>query len=140
MARKLTAKQEVYKNTRISGIDPSAAYDIAYPTHKMNRNAVNVAAQKLERHPIISLLIKESREKAVERALVTVEDVVRGLLLEAKGDGEDTTTGGRTAAWKALAEYTGGFDANVAKNKTQLVDEEGKDLKWVVEIITPDSK
>ena len=115
MPRKLTSKQEAYKNARIAGSDPSAAYDIAYPTHQMSRNAVNVAAQKLERHPTISLLIEEGREKAAERALVTTEDVVKGLLIEAQCNGEGSSQSARVSAWKAISDYTGGFDANTKK-------------------------
>jgi phage terminase small subunit len=124
MARKLTSKQEAYKNARIAGKDPSDAYDIAYPTHKMSRNAVAVAAQKLEKHPIISLMISESREKAAEKALVTTEDVVRGLLIEAQCNGEGSSQSARVSAWKAISDFTGGFDAN----KKTLVHEGAIDL------------
>lgn len=114
MARKLTAKQEAYKNARISGVDPSAAYDLAYD-HKMNRNAVGVAAQKLENHPIIGLMIEKAKKKATDKALVTTEDIVRGLLIEAQTNGEGSTQSARVAAWKALTDYAGGFDANTKK-------------------------
>lgn len=138
--RKLTAKQEAYKNARISGVDPSAAYDIAYPTHKMSRNAVNVEAQKLERHPTISLLIEESRAEATERAIVTTEDVVKGLLVEAQCNGEGSSQSARVAAWKALSDYTGGFDTNKQKVQQEVTGKDGKPVesKWVVEFVNAD--
>jgi len=55
------------------------------------------------------------KAQSTERALVTIEDVVKGLLIEAKGLGEDTTSSARNAAWKTLSEHTGGFDANKQK-------------------------
>jgi phage terminase small subunit len=82
--RKLTSKQESYKNARIEGNEPSAAYDIAYPTHKMSRNAVNVAAQKLERHPTISLLIQKARDKAETSAVMSREEALEKLSLSAR--------------------------------------------------------
>lgn len=112
MPRKLTAKQEAYKNYRIMGKGTSESYRASYNAKKMNNNAVNVAANELENHPIISLQIQEAREKATERAIVTVEDVVKGLLLEATTDGDGSTQGARVNAWKALSDYTGGFDSN----------------------------
>jgi phage terminase small subunit len=115
MPRKLTSKQEAYKNARIEGNKPSASYDIAYPAHKMSRNAVAVAAQKLEKHPIISLMIEQGREAAAEIAIVTTADVVKGLLVEAQCNGEGSSQSARVSAWKALTDYTGGFDANTKK-------------------------
>ena len=59
--------------------------------------------------------IQKFKDKATERALVTIEDVVRGLLREAKYDDDGNTHSARVAAWKALSDYTGGFDANKQK-------------------------
>jgi phage terminase small subunit len=84
MARKLTSKQEAYKNARIAGADPSDAYDIAYPTHKMSRKAVSVAAQKLEKHPVISLAIEKSREKAETSAVMSRGEALEKLSLSAR--------------------------------------------------------
>lgn len=55
------------------------------------------------------------KAKGTERALVTIEDVVKGLMKEASGEQKDTTSPARNAAWKELSNYTGGFDANVRK-------------------------
>lgn len=116
MARKLTAKQENYKNLRIAGVKPSEAYVQAYDSKSKNSNTINVEAQKLENHPIIAPLLISARKEVAERALVTIEDVVKGLLAEAKCNGEGTSQGARVSAWKELGNFTGGFD----KNKQQI--------------------
>lgn len=62
--------------------------------------------------------IEEAKKLAADKALVTVEDVVKGLLEETKKDDDATTPTSRVSAWKALSDYTGGFDAN--KKKVEL--------------------
>lgn len=121
MPRKLTSKQEAYKNNRIAGMGVSEAYYAAYPDQKMNPKAVSVAANKLEHDPRIVLAIEQSTSEATERAIVTLEDVVKGLFIEAQANGEGCTQSARVAAWKALTDFTGGFDAN-----KQRVEHSGK--------------
>ena len=115
MPRKLTAKQEAYKNNRIVGMGVSESYKAAYPDQKMNDKAISVAANKLEKDPRIKLEVNSKKKEATERALVTIEDVVTGFLIEAQGEGEDTTSSARNTAWKELSNFTGGFDANKQK-------------------------
>lgn len=132
MARKLTAKQEAYKNYRIMGKGKSESYRAAYDTDNMSDAAVAVAANELEKNPKISLSIEEAREEATERALVTVEDVVKGLLAETKKDAEGSTHSGRINAWGKLSDFTGSFDANRQKLDVQgnivLADLSGDEL------------
>ena len=71
--------------------------------------------QRLLTNVDIDAHIQQFKSKATDKALVTVEDIVRGLLLEATSNGEGCTQSARVAAWKALTDYTGGFDANVQK-------------------------
>jgi phage terminase small subunit len=63
----------------------------------------------------ISSAVEAFKAKACKKALVTTEDIVNGLLLEATSNGEGCTQSARVAAWKALTDFTGGFDANVKK-------------------------
>jgi len=65
---------------------------------------------------MIAPLIKAARKEVAERALVTIEDVVAGLLVEAQCNGEGSSQGARVSAWKELGNFTGGFD----KNKQQI--------------------
>ena len=53
--------------------------------------------------------------KATKKALLTTEDVVNGLLVEAQYSGEGSSQSARVSAWKALSDYTGGFDVNKQK-------------------------
>jgi len=115
MPRKLTDKQEAYKNSRIKGMGVSESYRAAYDAESMNDKAISVAANKLEQDPRISIEIERVKEEATERALVTVEDVVKGLLIEATTNGEGSTQSARVAAWKVLTDYVGAFDANKQK-------------------------
>lgn len=115
MARKLTLKQEAYKNNRIAGMGVSESYRAAYDVKTMSDKAVSVAANKLEQDPRIALGVNEKKEEATQKAAVTLEMVLNGLLLEATSNGEGCTQSARVAAWKALSEYTGGFDANKQK-------------------------
>ena len=115
MPRKLTDKQEAYKNNRIKGMGVSESYRAAYDADGMSDNALSKEASKLEYDPRIAPEIKAKREAATERALVTVEDVVKGLLRETGEDVTGSTQSGRVAAWKHLGEFTGSFDANRQK-------------------------
>lgn len=65
--------------------------------------------------PYIQEAVQEFMSKAAEKALCTTEDVVRGLMNEAEYLGEGSTHGARVSAWKALSDYTGGFDKNKQK-------------------------
>jgi phage terminase small subunit len=46
---------------------------------------------------------------------VTTEDVIKGLLIEAQCNGEGSSQSARVTAWKAIGDFTGGFDANTKK-------------------------
>ncbi len=115
MARKLTDKQEAYKNNRIKGMPVGKAYKAVYDTSNMSDNAASKEASKLEYDPRIAPEIEKAKKLAAEKALVTVEDVVKGLVEETKKSDENTTPTSRVSAWKALSDYTGGFDANKQK-------------------------
>jgi phage terminase small subunit len=132
MLRKLSVKQEAYKNNRIMGLGISESYKAAYNCKTMSDNAISKEATKLEQDPRIAPEVKVKRQEATERALVTVEDVVRGLLVEAERNGEGSTQSARVAAWKALSDFTGGFDAN--KVKTELTGANGGDIKTVTRV------
>lgn len=84
MSRKLTAKQEAYKNARIEGNKPSASYDIAYPDHKMSRKAVSKEAAKLEKDPRIAPAIKEKSKEATSSAVMTRQEALEKLSLSAR--------------------------------------------------------
>jgi phage terminase small subunit len=84
VTRKLTSKQEAYKNARISGNGVNDSYDIAYPTHKMSRKVVSVAANKLEMDPRIAVAIQEARDNAENNAVMSREEALEKLSLSAR--------------------------------------------------------
>ena len=118
MIRKLTDKQEAYKNNRVKGMSRQDSYKAAYRAKGMNSNSITKETEKLDSHPLIAPDLLKNTEEAMERAIVTKEMVLNGLLLEATSSGEGCTQSARVAAWKHLGEHTGGFDAN--KQKVEL--------------------
>tara|TARA_R110000796_G_scaffold229269_2_gene346537 strand:- start:259 stop:690 length:432 start_codon:yes stop_codon:yes gene_type:complete len=118
MVRKLTDKQEAYKNNRIMGMGRQDSYKAAYKAKRMNVNSITKETKKLDSHPLIAPDLLKNTEEATERAIVTKEMVLNGLLAEASADNEDSTSSSRVAAWKHLSDHTGGFDAN--KKKVEL--------------------
>lgn len=116
---KMTAKQQAFCEFYISnGFNATqAAISAGY-----KENAAQQTASENLSKPVIAEYIAKFKEKASKRALVTVEDVVKGLMCEAQGSGEDTSTSARVAAWKALTDYTGGFDQNKIKQENVNVD------------------
>jgi phage terminase small subunit len=137
MSRKLTSKQEAYKNNRIAGMGVSESYRAAYDVKKMSPTSVSVAANKLEKDDRIAIEIQIAKESAAERALVTTEDVVKGLLVEAQCNGEGSSQSARVAAWKALSDFTGGFDTNKQKVQQEVTGKDGKPIenKFTVEFV-----
>ena len=109
----LTAKQQAFCVAYVSnGFNATkAAISAGYSEH----TAKQIGSENLAK-PDIAEYIFNFKTKAAESALITTEDVVRGLMIEAKGLGEDTSTSSRVAAYKALADYTGGFDSNKVHN------------------------
>lgn len=84
MPRKLTAKQEKYKNNRIKGMGVSDSYRNAYPGQKMSNKAISVAANKLEKDPRISLALDKAKEKAKSKAIMTREEALERLSISAR--------------------------------------------------------
>ena len=79
-------------------------------------------SSRLLSNVMISESIQVFMSEATEKALVTIDDVVNGLLTEAQCNGEGSSQSARVSAWKALGDYTGGFDKSVSK-----VDHSSKD-------------
>ena len=110
---KMTAKQQAFCEAYITngGNATQAAISAGY-----KENAAQQIGSENLLKPVITEYIAKFKEEATERALVTVEDVVRGLLKEADSVEEDSSPTARISAWKALSDYTGGFDSNKNHN------------------------
>ena len=93
------------------------------------KTAKDIACQNLAKL-YIQDEIKAFMEKATKKAIVTIEDVVNGLLTEAQYNGEGSSQSARVSAWKALTDYTGGFDNNRQKVDTNVTINKADDSKW----------
>ena len=88
-------------------------------------NSTDVAISVMLKSDKVMAFMEAMVEEAVERALCTTEDIVKGLLREScigEDKEGDTTPASRVSAMKALTEYTGGFDKNEAKSKVIITD------------------
>ena len=111
---KLTAKQQAFCEHYVAnGFNATQA---AISAGYSEKTAYIIGHENLSK-PKIEEYIAKFKQKASNRALVTVEDVVAGLLKEADSIEEDSSPTARISAWKALSDYTGGFDANKIKNE-----------------------
>ena len=83
--------------------------------------------QRLLTNVDVDNALSKHKDKVSKKALCDTEWVVKRLMEEAQGYGEDTTASARTSALKALAEFTGGFDANKHKHEVVQVTHE----QWI---------
>jgi len=114
----LTAKQQAFCEHYVSnGFNATQA---AISAGYKKDNAQQMGTENLAK-PVISEYIATFKADATSKAIVTVEDIVRGLMTEARGQGENTSPSARVAAWKALSDHTGGFDNN--KNHNMNVEQ-----------------
>jgi phage terminase small subunit len=117
----LTAKQQAFCEHYVAnGFNATQA---AISAGYSETSAKQIASINMTKHDVQER-IASFKEEAVERALVTVEDAVRGLLAETVKEDEDSTPATRIAAWKALTDYTGGFDSNKVHNVNVEVSHE----------------
>jgi len=84
MPRKLTAKQEAYKNNRIAGMGVSESYRASYKADGMSDKAVSKEATKLEKDPRIAPAIKEKCKEATSSAVMTRQEALEKLSLSAR--------------------------------------------------------
>ncbi len=112
MAAKLTDKQRRFVEEYCSnGFNATkAAISAGYKPD----NARQIGSDNLSKVDIQDY-IQSFMGKATKKALLTTEDVVKGLLVEAQYSGEGSSQSARVSAWKALSDYTGGFDVNKQK-------------------------
>lgn len=134
--KSLTAKERSFIEQYCSnGFNATkAAKDAGYS----EKTATAIGSENL-RKPHIQEEVFSFLAKATERALCTTEMVVQGLLAEARCEGEGSSHSARVAAWKALSDFTGGFDAN--KQKLDHTSSDGSMTPpSVIELVSPDVK
>ena len=90
------------------------------------KTAKDIACQNLAK-VYIQEAIESFMNKATKKALVTTEDIVKGLY-EIAREGEQESA--RVSAYKTLTDYTGGFDNNKQKIETKEVVTDSGDHDW----------
>lgn len=93
------------------------------------KTAQEIGSQNLSKL-MVQDAIQEFMAVASKKALLTTEDVVRGLKKEAEYEGEGASPSARVSAWKALTDYTGGFDNNRQKVDTNVTINKADDSEW----------
>jgi len=85
--------------------------------------------------PQIQEAIQDFMGKATSKALVTTEDIVKGLYDIAQHGESDAA---RVSAYKTLTDYTGGFDANKQKVDHTSSDGSMSPKPTTIELVAPD--
>jgi phage terminase small subunit len=99
----LTAKQAAFVREYL--VDRNAT-QAAIRAGYSDKTAHQIGAENL-RKPEIAAAIAKAETKLQDKADVSVQDVVSGLLIEAKGLGLDTTPAARVSAWVHLGKHFG---------------------------------
>ena len=118
---KLTSRQAAFCERLITGITATeAARQAGYSPHYANREAA-----KLVDKPQVAAYLADLRARITERAIVTAEDVLRGLKHEAENAESDTA---RVNAWAHLGKHLGIFteksEVTIRKDPSAMTDEE----------------
>ena len=118
---KLTARQATFCERYITGITATeAARQAGYSPSYADREAA-----RLVEKPQVAAYLADLRAKIAERAIVTAEDVLRGLKHEAENAESDTA---RVAAWahlgKHLSLFTEKTEVTIRKDPSAMSDEE----------------
>lgn len=80
MARSLTSKQLKFVEEICKGASPSQAYISAYNPKNSGKETIAVEAQKLLKHPKISLIIDENKKKLQEKITYSVEESFKKIV------------------------------------------------------------
>lgn len=107
---------DIYARNYVEHGDQTRAFRATFPNSKAKQESLHQKASAFHKIVEVQSRIVEVRELMREVAEkefnLTTMDVVKGLYTEATTNGEGSTASARVSAWKALGEYTGGFDAN----------------------------
>lgn len=136
----LTRLQQHVSLAKLHGANIREAYRAGGGGAKTD-NAMDNATCIMLKNAKVKAFTTSMSVKAVEDALCTTADIVRGLMREsmlipdADDNSPDTTPASRVSAMKVLTEYAGGFDANVTK---QNLDHKSSDGSMSQKHYTPD--
>ena len=78
--RRLTPKQEAFAHAYVETGVGAEAYRRVYNASNMSNNAIRVEACRLLKRPNVALMVQELRDKAMERAELSIESVLAALI------------------------------------------------------------
>lgn len=105
----LTPKQQRFVEEYLIDLNATQAYIRAGFSEKL----ANTNAAKLLQNTTIAKAIEDARKEVSEKALITTEMVVKGLLKEAQDNSEGSTQSARVSAWAHLGKHIGMFTDKV---------------------------
>ena len=101
----LTPKQQRFVEEYLIDLNATQA---AISAGYSEKTAQEIGSENLSK-PMVAKAIAEAQEKLSNKAQVTVEMVVQGLLNEAKDLSEGSTQSARVSAWAHLGKHLGMF-------------------------------
>ena len=96
------------------------------------KTAQEIGSENLSK-PMVAKAIAEAQEKLSNKAQVTVEMVVQGLLNEAKDLSEGSTQSARVSAWAHLGKHLGMF-----KDKIEHTGKDGGPIDLSLKVVFDD--
>lgn len=125
----LTPKQQRFVEEYLIDLNATQAYIRAGFSEKL----ANTNAAKLLQNTTIAKAIEDARKEVSEKAQVTVEMVVQGLLNEAKDLSEGSTQSARVSAWAHLGKHLGMF-----KDKIEHTGKDGGAIDLSLKVVFED--
>lgn len=125
----LTPKQQRFVEEYLIDLNATQA---AIRAGYSEKTAAVIGAENLIK-PNIAKAIQEAQEKLSNKAQVTVEMVVQGLLNEAKDLSEGSTQSARVSAWAHLGKHLGMF-----KDKIEHTGKDGGPIDLSLKVVFED--
>lgn len=101
----LTPKQQRFVEEYLIDLNATQA---AIRSGYSEKTAQQMGSENLLK-PVIQKAIEDARKEVSEKALITTEMVVKGLLKEAQDNSEGSTQSARVSAWAHLGKHLGMF-------------------------------
>ena len=125
----LTPKQQRFVEEYLIDLNATQA---AIRSGYSEKTAQEIGSENLSK-PMVAKAIAEAQEKLSNKAQVTVEMVVQGLLNEAKDLSEGSTQSARVSAWAHLGKHLGMF-----KDKIEHTGKDGGPIDLSLKVVFDD--
>lgn len=127
----LTPKQQRFVEEYLIDLNATQA---AIRAGYSEKTAQEIGSENLSK-PMVAKAIAEAQEKLSNKAQVTVEMVVQGLLNEAKDLSEGSTQSARVSAWAHLGKHLGMF-----KDKIEHTGANGGPINLSLKVVFEDDR